>query len=89
MYKILTAAVTIIILGVTVTGTAHARGPDNHHCRAWAQDQTQAQPHYTWRYYGGPKSGPLWPSVEPQQGVYRLACDMPDSNCSNGYHIND
>jgi hypothetical protein len=89
MYKILTTAAAIIMLGVTAAGAASAQGADYHHYRPWAQTHTQAQPHYTWRYYGGPKSGPLWPSVERQQGVYGLACDMPESTCSNGYRIND
>ena len=89
MYKILTTATAIIMLGVTATGTAQARGADYQHYHAWVQNQTQAQPHYTWRYYGGPKSGPLWPSVEPQQGAYGLARDIPDSTRSNNYRINN
>jgi hypothetical protein len=84
MSKVINAAAAILVLGLAATGAAQARCAN--FCRnsdPWAQTQTQAQPHYTWRYYGGPKSGPLWPSVTPQQGGYGLACDMSDSRCSN------
>jgi hypothetical protein len=89
MSKILSTAAAIIILGVTATGAAQARDANFYrNSDHWAQNRTQAQPHYTWRYYGGPKSGPLWPSVTPQQGGYGFACDMPDSTRSNSHRMN-
>ena len=90
MSKVRSTAVATIMLGVTATGAAQARdGNFYRNSEPWSQTQTQPQPHYTWRYYGGPKSGPLWPSVAPQQGGYGRACAMPDSTCSNNNRIND
>jgi hypothetical protein len=74
MSKILNTTAAIIMLGLAATSVAQARAKD-HDCRPLAQAQTQA-PHYTMRYYGGPKS-PMWPSFEPEPGVVGLACNMP------------
>jgi hypothetical protein len=51
MSKILSTAAAIIVLG-----SVPALATNYHDYRPWEQTQTQAQPHYTMRHYGGPKS---------------------------------
>ena len=78
MSKILSTAAAIIILG-----SVPALATNYHDYRPWEQTQTQAQPYYTMRYYGGPQSS-IWPSVgsnyEAHQPLTRLHASMAQAS---------
>jgi hypothetical protein len=82
MSRILSTAAAIIVLG-----SVPALATNYHDYRPWEQTQTQAQPHYAMRYYGGPNSS-AWPSVgssyEAHQPLMQLHASMTQASDGKG-----
>jgi hypothetical protein len=75
---ILKTATAVTLIAFAATGVAQARTKyHNNNVRPAYADSVYSQ---------APRE--LWPWNVPTQGVRGLACDMPDSVCSNSERIN-
>jgi hypothetical protein len=72
-------ATVAIMLALSATGAAHARGNLDRVGFGSVVGQSQ------YRYYGGPKSGPAY--FVPGRGIVNEPCQMPTSACSNDERV--
>jgi hypothetical protein len=84
MSKSLSTAAVIIVLG-----SVPALATNYHVYRPWKQTQTQAQPHYAMRDYGGPNSS-MWPlagsDYEAHRPLMQLRASMAQTSDGKGRH---